>query len=102
MNIPMTMMLRTVKRDVKSIFFKLSSYENIIEAAALLELALWKAKMGSSKNDHLNVSEAVFRTQCRLGCGVDTVMSNVLPFLLPSPEEDNESDDEDYFDPDFL
>ena len=88
--------------ETKLIFHKLAAFECITEGAALLELALWKAKMESSCSAKENFSDAEFRSQCRLNCGIDTVMHNVLPFVLPEMLQETESDDENIFDPEDL
>ena len=58
-----------------------------------LELALWKIKLDNIKDHHGNaMSEGnrkmkidllEFRLQCRVSCGADYVIGNVLPYLLP-------------------
>ena len=60
------------------------------EGLTLLELALWKAKLGE-KEDTPNFEEgrkkkakvdaASARKERRVTCGADTVIKNVLPFL---------------------
>jgi hypothetical protein len=57
-----------------------------------LELALWKIeidndndqgeKMGGG-NKKLKMDQSEFRLQCRISCGADHVVENVLPYLLP-------------------
>ena len=61
-------------------------YNNLKESTSMLELALWKTKM----NDSSSISEldnSNFRKMCRVGCGADVVIENVLPYMLPSPLE---------------
>ena len=54
----------------------------------------------------MKIDEPGFRNQCRISCGADNVIENVLPYLLPAAEEKNkgsvgngaegeESDDEE-------
>ena len=59
------------------------------EAITLLELALWKAKLGEkdencaegrTKTANIIDAESV-RKEKRITCGADTVIKNVLPFL---------------------
>jgi hypothetical protein len=75
---------------------------------SLLELALWKKKIDDSSLDHgkmmvggnkkIKMDSSDFRLQCRINCGADHVVENVLPYLL-SPDFvlsiDNSSDDDD-------
>ena len=61
---------------------KLSAQYQILdqleEASTLLELALWKTKIGGAATE---MSEAE-REQSRVMCGADVVVSNVLPYLF--------------------
>ena len=62
----------------------------------MLELALWSAKMNEAKSLNPNcgggerpkkraeVDEFDFKQNCRIGCGADHVIENVLPYLLPA------------------
>lgn len=50
-------------------------HENKKEAATLLELALWKAKI-VAEGAHLKIRE-----ECHVTCGVDCVIPGVLSFL---------------------
>jgi hypothetical protein len=70
-----------------------SEYQKLKESTSLLELALWKMNidaspvdngvaMGGNKKFKIDVSD--FRPQCRIRCGADHVVNNVLPYLLPS------------------
>jgi hypothetical protein len=86
--------------------FKLATYERL-ESLSLLELALWQVKIDSCKaayeTDHqrdeassrpkrprLDKShlDGVDRQSCRINCGADVVISNVLPFLDKVCRED--------------
>ena len=50
----------------------------IKEALALIELDLWKIKLGDG---HVATRNKRKRGQCRVNCGADVVIKNVLPFL---------------------
>ncbi|KAL7528596.1 hypothetical protein ACHAWF_008880, partial [Thalassiosira exigua] len=73
---------------------KLEYYEaefcRLKEATAMLELALWKAKINESVlrrrscKKKLRVDASGFRNECRIRCGANHVIKNVLPFLLPN------------------
>ena len=63
---------------IDCIYSKLLLYE-WLEKVSLLELALWKSKI-----DFLPVTirkDPEHRKRCHISCGVEVVMSNVLPFL---------------------
>eukprot|EP00984_Skeletonema_dohrnii_P022525 scaffold11653_cov77-Skeletonema_dohrnii-CCMP3373.AAC.1 len=58
------------------------------EAATLLELALWKAKLGEKEENYAEgrakkakVDDESGRRERRITCGADMVIKNVLPFL---------------------
>lgn len=61
----------------------------------MLELALWKAKMNEEskpincggRNKKVKIDELDFRSQCRISCGADSIIENVLPYLLPAAEK---------------
>ena len=57
-------------------------YQQLNEAAFLLELALWKSKIDESlENDNVDTREG-----CRVNCGAVIIIPNVLPYLiLPDP-----------------
>lgn len=78
-------------------YFKVQHYRLLVEAMTLLELALWKAKLDekvdSIDNDSVEkkllqlsiIEDHDTRRECRITCGTDIVIKNVLPFLtLPS------------------
>jgi len=62
--------------------------------------------MGGS-NKKMKMDESEFRLQCRISCGADAVIENVLPYLLPpnfelsyihkdsSDDDDDDDDDEE-------
>ena len=65
-----------------TIRFNLATYEReypkLRSVAFLLELALWKSKVDESvENGTVGVRE-----QCRINCGADIIIPNVLPFLI--------------------
>ena len=70
-------------QQVSEIYPKLATYE-WKEAIALLEQASWKVKLNasseSSVKDEID-AERNHRQICRVNCGADIVISNVLPFL---------------------
>jgi hypothetical protein len=79
---------RNFQRMVKSIYAKLALFESITEGAPMIELALWKTKIVNSQSEQMyDTDEALFQIQCRLSCGLDTVIANVLLYLLPGPDE---------------
>ena len=69
-----------------------SEYRKLKESTSLLELALWKARISSldhekamgEGNKKMKMDQSDFRLQCRISCGADHVIENVLPYLLPS------------------
>ena len=65
-----------------TIHFKLVTYEReypqLKDTAFLLELALWKREIDESELHNGTVNA---RGQCRINCGADTIIPNVLPFL---------------------
>ena len=64
------------------------------EAAFLLELALWKSKVdeslatqsssttGKRRHDQMEGRTAEVKMQCRINCGADMIIPNVLPYLI--------------------
>ncbi|KAL3940599.1 MAG: hypothetical protein SGBAC_004883 [Bacillariaceae sp.] len=81
------------KYDSREIFEWLVNYERV-EALSLLECALWKSKLqehaatmssmetGAVK-DMASVVNSEDRSRCRVQCGADVVVVNVLHFLGP-------------------
>ena len=79
-------------------YFKVQHYRLLVEAMTLLELALWKAKLDEKVDSIINddsletkllqlsiTNGEDARRECRITCGADVVIKNVLPFLtLPS------------------
>jgi hypothetical protein len=78
--------------DLESeIYSMLDQCEALKESAGIIELALWKAKLADDDNNCdkirkvLNDGTTVGRRErCRINCGVDIVLRNVLPYLCPS------------------
>jgi hypothetical protein len=62
-----------------------SEYENLKESTSLLELALWKMNIDASSTDNDVAMEVDNRLQCRINCGAEYVIENVLPYLLLPP-----------------
>ena len=79
------------RKSTEMVYSKLSYYERMDKlktATSLLELVLWKVCINSMANDE-NTEIYHFREQsnvqsCRVRCGADVVVPNVLLFLLPS------------------
>ena len=78
--------IRTWIRSVlrKIVHYKSHHHRYLNEAAATLELALWKKRL-SEINIPEGDDEDEGRAKCRVKCGADIVMKNVLPFLELSP-----------------
>jgi hypothetical protein len=85
-----------------------SEYRKLKEMTSLLEHALWKKKIDDSSLDHakmmvggnkkMKMDSSDFRLQCRINCGADHVVKNVLPYLFPPDfvlSIDDSSDDDD-------
>ena len=60
-------------------------YQQLKDAAFLLELGLWKLTIDASMQGHLEDDTAAdLRGQCRINCGADIIIPNVLPYLIGS------------------
>lgn len=76
--------LTKLHKWTESIHYKIESSKlvhnkNIMkQALTSIELGLWKIKLA---NDHVTSRNKRKRAQCRVNCGVDVVIKNVLPFL---------------------
>ena len=73
-----------------------SEYHQLQDAAFLLELALWKSKIDESmamQNDTAHT-----KWQCRINCGADVIIPNVLPFLIADEKKDNGNDEDESMD----
>ena len=77
-----------------TIHLKLLAYEReyprLKDDAFLLELALWKTKI-----DELDDDNADARRQCRINCGANVIIPNVLPYLISNEEQHTASDEDD-------
>ena len=68
--------------------YKAEHYRYVKEGITLLELALWKAKLGEKEDSSVEgptkkakVDSESTRKERRVTCGADIVIKNVLPFL---------------------
>ena len=57
-------------------------YPQLKEAAFLLELVLWKFKIDESGVRQSGADTADKKGQCRINCGADIIIPNVLPYLI--------------------
>lgn len=74
----------------------LVKFEYRKEVTSLLELAIWRAKMTDRFHKKARVGNKVsIRNQCRMKCGVEIVIQNVLPFLWSSNDPDDHDSDSD-------
>ena len=64
-------------------------YQPRFDAAFLLELAIWKSKIDESRN---------MRGQCRINCGAEVIIPNVLPYLFAKKEVGNDSCEDESMD----
>ena len=85
---------------LEAMFRQVEKYEGrcheLAAQLSVLELAVWKARMETStlSTDRMRRrckkrsrdDEATFRHQCRVGCGAQQVIENVLPFLTEDVE----------------
>ena len=96
------MKTRVIQQWIQSVtrrfgHFKVQHNNLLKEAMTLLELALWKAKLDEKVNFDIDnsletkllklsiIEDEGARRECRITCGADIVIKNVLPFLtLPS------------------
>ena len=86
-------MSNVIRRWMESLLDKMDHYKAehcryVKEGMTLLELALWKAKLGESeeyaaegKSKKAKVDAESYRRDKRMTCGADMVIKNVLPFL---------------------
>ena len=83
-----------IQRWVESVFDKMNHYKAehfryVKEGITLLELALWKAKLGEKEEceceegraKKAKVDAESARKDKRMACGADMVINNVLPFI---------------------
>lgn len=67
-------------------------YRGLKEATTVLELAVWQAIMNESKlierskrsRKRIKLDDSCVRNRCRISCGADIVIENVLPYLIGS------------------
>ena len=69
--------------QIALVYSKIALYE-AKEALSLLELALWKGKLVELglPLDSSNDQKRDQRSKCRVKCGSDLVLANVLPFIV--------------------
>jgi hypothetical protein len=74
----------------RELYSLLDQCEALKESAGILELALWKAKLDDEdENCHKirridnDCTTDGRRERCRINCGADIVLQNVLPYLSP-------------------
>ena len=80
------------EKDTIYLFEQLASYELLKESAALLELALWKAKIDERKCHNKSntqkkrkIDEGVnWKAECRMNCCAEIVIHNVMSYLGPA------------------
>ena len=82
-----------IRHWMESLLDKLDHYKvehnrYVKEGITLLELALWKAKLGEQEDNSVEertknakVDATSARKERRITCGADIVIKNVLPFL---------------------
>ena len=72
-----------------------AEYHKLKEATSVLELVLWKKQINEAnftnqttgrgrKSKRVKVDDSGIRNQCRVNCGADVIIENVLPYLLPA------------------
>jgi hypothetical protein len=77
----------TIQRWIESVLDRMEHYKTehqilLKEAMALLELALWKAKLEENRSSIDTESVALVRKEHRVTCGAGIVIKNVLPYLV--------------------
>ncbi len=66
------------RKRTRALYSKLNSFEGI----SLLELALWKSKMADHHPKKARFdNDNHYRTQCRVDCGAEIIIINVIQFL---------------------
>ena len=84
------------ERRTRVVYAGLDMCESLKESAAILELALWKARIRGKGGDcggggggrcgkktRLDRGTIGRRERCRINCGADVVVRNVLIYLWP-------------------
>ena len=83
------------EKSIQALYTKLATYESIKEGTSILELALWKAKIYTDRNKKARIDSGMsYKDQCRINCGADIIIRNVLPYLLPNKLEFEEQEEE--------
>ena len=84
---------QVIRQWMDSVIDRMDNYKAehtsyVKEAATLLELALWKAKLIDKEDDYkehitkkAKIDDDEMKKERRVTCGADTVIKNVLPFL---------------------
>ncbi len=69
----------TLQNKIRDFFIVFMTVELQKEVASLLELALWKAAL----DNHIQkkVRDILHRIHCRINCGAEVIIQNVLPFI---------------------
>lgn len=77
-----------IQQWIRTVLLRLEQYKTehndlLIEAATILELALWNSKLLLKKDSRRDVkrNEQKRRVDCRVNCGSDIIIPNVLAFL---------------------
>ena len=71
---------------------KLIMCEFARDASVLLELAIWKAKIDDTNGQLEDDISDDLRTECRINCGANVIIPNVLSYLIGNDEESISSD----------
>ena len=83
-----------IQQWVQTMILRLEQYKTehddlLTEAATILELALWNSKLKDTRNTERDEQK---RVDCRVNCGSDIIIPNVLAFLK-LPDENQGSRD---------
>ena len=78
-----------IQQWIRTVLLRLEQYKTehndlLIEAATILELALWNSKLKKDTTHHrrdVERDEQKRRVDCRVNCGSDIIIPNVLAFL---------------------
>merc|ERR1712083_24190 len=66
--------------QVGQIYFTLEKQERM-EILSLVEEFLWKTKIAEANMGSIGTQQTVDRQGCRVNCGADVIISNILPYL---------------------
>lgn len=91
------------RRSTERLYTKLAFYEQLKETTSLLELTLWKVRIaetatdtrhpnGESRDKKAKIDDFFRKEQCRINCGAEIVLPNVLSFLMQSLDGDPEEE----------